>query len=894
MRVLFCDNVFPNKYAKWRIEEIKSFIEKYDTDILIIQKITNFHSIDYNFDWNELYKTHHLNKYDILIFDSKWKKLQKYNDPSFDGNQFIGSIPATYMLRLKKYRSEGKTFDFNKQYHLVYDLFDNNEFRKFYPTFPTHKQAIHFYPGGNQINEEGLKKVLNTISDDTKIIVTQGNMFEIIGQYFPNKKFKNVFGATYLQENTPKNRKTLNTQAFHIAFSSIGNSITKGLLTYDNIAKKYKELYPEDDIVFNAIGRSNIDSNVLNFIPIMSQKNLDEFYLQSVDVYLNLHSSNFEGFPLGGEAILQGCVLITTDIYNNNNLNKFDFRDSDGIFIQNTHDDIIPLINILKNLYDNRKLCLDLGRKAQDKAYNLFSYSNQQKKIFNFLEDINIYENEKDNNCNKNYISNIRDINHNKNLNININTNTMSTQILTHLSYPKSYELTQNIAKNIPTIHYHSHILYVLRELLGPEKKIYMEIGSYHGTTSSLILSSDKPTDIIALDTFDLTTHNEKEFLDNTFHYYQPIHTMTQIKGDPQKREITTKIQKILKGRSIDLLFIDKNHQYRPFINHFLNFHHLLSKGGYIVFDDYQDHLYSAEVKPAVDWIVKIFRPWYHIIGSLPNNINAYGGKFGNEVMKKYNNSFIMQKKEEDTQINFGIIMATYNRKNQSTLHKIKRAIKSIQKQSYPHWTLILVGDKYENTSEFEEIVKLVDSDKIIYRNLDHAFERDLHQQGKINIRQLWNNAGANAMSTGLDMAIEAGFSHVAHLDDDDFWEPNHLYELNKTYLAYPETIFTYTCGRFINTTIPQHNKNIQWGYGNLPPRGRNLLHSATSWRVDIMELRYPQINFDAHDIKTVLNTPADALMWDRVHQYMLKRQYSHVYIPKVTVNHLDEGTSYF
>jgi predicted O-methyltransferase YrrM len=893
MRVLFCDNVFPNIYAKWRIEEIKSFIERYDTDILVLIKITDFHGLVYDFNWEELFESHHLYKYDILIFDPRWKKLQKYNDPDFDGNKYHGAIAGTYMLRLKKYRSQGIDINFNKQYDLVYDLFDNSDFRKFFPAVSSDKQAIHFYPGGHQINEEGLKQIMDKTPDETKLIVTQGNMLEIIKKNFPSKNFIGVYGATYLQPDTPKTRKNLNEGTFQITFSSMGNSITKGIIIYNNIAKKYKEKYPEDDIVFNTVGRCHMDfkSNEINFIPIMSQADLDQFYLLFTDVYLNLHSKNFEGFPLGTEAMLQGCVLITTDIYNNNQLNSFNFTDDDGIFIRNNNDEIDTYINILKKLYDDRQLCLDLGMKAQDKTFDIFSYNNQQAKIFNYLKG----KLEQDEN-----IENIKDKNNKvNNLNILNNFNkvaNMSQQILQHPTYSRSYELFQEIAKNTKTFHYHPHILYVLRELLGPEKKTYMEIGSYYGASSSLILSSEKPTDILALDLFVLEPNNnqEKEFMNNTFHYYKPIHKITPLKGDSQKEETIKKVKKMLNGREIDLFFIDGDHRYRPAVHDFLNYHDLVSKGGYIVFDDYQDHIYSPEVKQAVHWIVKLFKPWYHIIGSLPNQIGAYGGKHGNEIMKKYYNNFILQKKEEEVHINFGIIMATYYRKDGSTLQKIKKAIESIQQQSYVHWTLILVGDKYENTDEFEEIVKLVDEDKIIFRNLEHALERELHQTGKIDIRQLWNNAGANAMSTGLDMTVEAGFSHVVHLDDDDFWEPNHLEELNKTYLTYPETIFAYTCGRFLNTTIPQHKENIKWTYGNLPPRGRNLLHSAVSWRIDIMDLQYPKINFESDDLKTVLNTPADALMWERINQYLFKHQYAYVFIPKVTVNHLEEGAGYF
>lgn len=486
--------------------------------------------------------------------------------------------------------------------------------------------------------------------------------------------------------------------------------------------------------------------------------------------------------------------------------------------------------------------------------------------------------------------------------------NEFAEKFFAHPDYEKSNELFVEISKKMKTFHHHPHILYVLRDMLGPDHKVYMEIGSFFGASASLMMSSSHPTTILACDTFDLSTYHQTEFMNNTFHYYQPIHKIHPLKGNSQSKEMADKVTKLLDGRKIDLFFIDGDHRYRPVVHDFLNYHKHISNGGYVVFDDYQDHIYSPDVKKAVHWICRLFAPWYNIIGSLPNKVQASAGKnaeynektgtysksIPNPMLDKFSNEFIIQKKEEDIHINFAIIMATYYRKNGTTLAKIKRAIKSVQDQTYQHWTLILVGDKYENEEEFKEIVDLVgDSDKIIYKNLDHAYERELHEAGKIDVRQLWNNAGASAMQSGIDLARENGFTHVAHLDDDDFWEPNHLEELNKAYLDFPETIFVNTCGKFLHTIIP-NNQSLKREYNMFFPRGKSLLHSAASWRIDFIELPYPKINFEDKDNDKVLNTPADALMWDRMRAYMNQRQYASVYVPKLTVNHLEEGADYF
>ena len=74
MRVLLHDIMFPNKYAKWRLVEIKSFIEEFDTDILIMNKITKT-NIKYDFDFDELRISHNLDDYDVLIFNPNFNAI---------------------------------------------------------------------------------------------------------------------------------------------------------------------------------------------------------------------------------------------------------------------------------------------------------------------------------------------------------------------------------------------------------------------------------------------------------------------------------------------------------------------------------------------------------------------------------------------------------------------------------------------------------------------------------------------------------------------------------------------------------------------------------------------------------------------------------------------------
>jgi glycosyltransferase involved in cell wall biosynthesis len=233
--------------------------------------------------------------------------------------------------------------------------------------------------------------------------------------------------------------------------------------------------------------------------------------------------------------------------------------------------------------------------------------------------------------------------------------------------------------------------------------------------------------------------------------------------------------------------------------------------------------------------------------------------------------------------INFAIVIATYYRPDGSTLKKISKTFENIINQSYDNWTIILVGDKYENQEEFDKIVKLIPPEKIIYQNLDYAHERDMYNNNLIDRKQLWCKGGSNAMREGIILAKNKGFNYIARLDDDDVWYPNHLAHLNEVYKKYPEAAFVYTSGYVWNYTMvpPLHMKIC---YNNLEPRGGHVLHSTVSWRLDKIDINYHKI--DIQKDKRILNMPADSMMWTKIAQYCKANSLFYVYYPVVTVFH--------
>lgn len=366
--VLITDILFPTKYSKWRIEDIKSFIDKYNTDILVTTKIDINNDISYPVDYEEMKDYYNLQDYNILIFDPKYNYLNKYNT-LVDGTIFNNKFNSSYLFTKKL------TLDLSN-YDLVYHIFLHNYyfFNNHY-TFPYNKQLLRLYPGG------GLELSTNfIIHKDVHIISTHAVTSEKL-RHNNHFNFIEALGAPMLQNNHNAVKKQINNNKLVICFSSLGVKLCKGEALYFNIVDSYIEKYPNDNIEFVTIGNCSEHKNVKRFT-IKPQAELDQFYFENVDILLSLETGiAFNGWPLGVEAAIQGVVLITTDHLNSNIFFKYPL---DSIFISK---DIKSIITNIKLLYSNRQLLQTMSSKSQDYCLNKFSYSHQQDKVFNYIEN---------------------------------------------------------------------------------------------------------------------------------------------------------------------------------------------------------------------------------------------------------------------------------------------------------------------------------------------------------------------------------------------------------------------------------------------------------------------------------------------------------------------------
>jgi predicted O-methyltransferase YrrM len=174
--------------------------------------------------------------------------------------------------------------------------------------------------------------------------------------------------------------------------------------------------------------------------------------------------------------------------------------------------------------------------------------------------------------------------------------------------------------------------LFDIAKEFGDEQINYVEIGCYAGGSACLMLQRPN-TNVISIDLG--KPINPEVVQNNTSKMNIHGNQYNYIQGNSQTTETLDKLKNFVS--SVDILFIDGDHKYDGVINDFNLYSDLVKSGGYIVFDDYNDYIYSPEVKIAVDDLMKKIEG-YEVIGCLPNIFDARPAEL------KEGNCFIIKK----------------------------------------------------------------------------------------------------------------------------------------------------------------------------------------------------------------------------------------------------------
>lgn len=339
-RVLVTDQLFPNAQAAWRKNQLAAFIERFDTDVLAIGRIWRIFGQTLPFDWDALRESHHLDRYDIVIFDSTWNWVQQYNDAEFNGtrfNDFDKCGRATYLLRLKKYRNEPvdlMAYDayyhiFCNMAHIFNDWWDRHlhgcrtkRRHRAADLVPLHKQVVWMAPGGglssncqHECVDDKLKEMTTTREANSvlRFATTQSHIHACVVRSFPRSEVVLTLGGPINAETWPPPvARGAASEPLNVCFTTLGIADEKGTLMYLEMVDRYREAFPGDShVVFHGVGAVPDHPGVIHH-DMMSQNALDRFY-QDMHVYINLDQRPRQnGWPLGSESMAHGTFMFTT------------------------------------------------------------------------------------------------------------------------------------------------------------------------------------------------------------------------------------------------------------------------------------------------------------------------------------------------------------------------------------------------------------------------------------------------------------------------------------------------------------------------------------------------------------------------------------------------------
>jgi glycosyltransferase involved in cell wall biosynthesis len=239
------------------------------------------------------------------------------------------------------------------------------------------------------------------------------------------------------------------------------------------------------------------------------------------------------------------------------------------------------------------------------------------------------------------------------------------------------------------------------------------------------------------------------------------------------------------------------------------------------------------------------------------------------------------------------VVIATYQREDGMTPYYLRRALESIEAQTYHDYMVYVIGDHYTNDRQFYELCWSYRNVKAY--NLPIALERDKYPKGDY---RLFCAGGTNACNEGIRHAMEDGCEYVCHLGHDDLWSANHL-ELMAKVIEEKNPLFICTLSTYIGQWLPfvEINNEVTEFY----PVPKGIISSSTC-------VKYSETNLRVRDcvglkeMKEYMKEdenpnhrtsyPSDADLWMRLAREMKDKDKKGYLIKTLTCHHDEQGYS--
>jgi len=228
----------------------------------------------------------------------------------------------------------------------------------------------------------------------------------------------------------------------------------------------------------------------------------------------------------------------------------------------------------------------------------------------------------------------------------------------------------------------------------------------------------------------------------------------------------------------------------------------------------------------------------------------------------------------------FGIVIPTYYRKDKTTKFYLTRALNSVLNQKYKNFKIYLIGDRYENEEEINELVSKYESENFYFENLKVAKERDFYT----NKYAVWSYGGVNATNYGIDISLAEGNEYICHLDHDDYWSETHL-ETIKNCIDITGSDWVCTKSIYVDNRILPVSLSTE-KYISFLPKPESLIHSSVCMNFKKIPLKYRDLFAETGKI----GLPTDAELWYRSGKYIIENNLKSTLINEITCYHIEEG----
>jgi len=224
------------------------------------------------------------------------------------------------------------------------------------------------------------------------------------------------------------------------------------------------------------------------------------------------------------------------------------------------------------------------------------------------------------------------------------------------------------------------------------------------------------------------------------------------------------------------------------------------------------------------------------------------------------------------------IVIPTYCRPDGKTYSYLDRALKSVYNQSYKDFSIFVIGDDYKKKNE---LFRLCYRYKAKVINLSESIERLKYPFGDY---RLFCSGGITPYLKGIEFALKTGYKYICHLDHDDWWEKDHLWQIVNIIKQY-NPLFICTLSTYYGTNLPYFDPDGKL-FEYFPCAGGCVL-SATCVKYSCTDLRFRDVFSETGTAR-----PADADFWDRLGEEMKQSNKKGYLLSKITCHHDTEAYS--